>query len=51
MVDRGLHTGKISHYSVDDAGDTAAARRRVAARLAARYHRGERAGLEAVPPP
>ena len=48
MVDHGLHTGKVSHYEVDDADDTSAARREVARRLAARYHSGKETGAYAM---
>ena len=48
MVDHGLHTGKLSHYVVDDADATSAARRRAARRLALRYHRGKLTGAAAM---
>ncbi len=48
MVDRGLHTGKISHYEVDANDDSATARRRAARRLVERYHRHKPKGVAAM---
>ncbi len=48
MVDRGLHTGKLSHYQVDTDDDSAAARRRAARRLVARDQRHKPKGVAAM---
>ncbi len=48
MVDHGLHTGKLSHYQVDTDDGSAAARRRAARRLEARYHRHKPKGVAAM---
>lgn len=48
MVDHGLHTGKVSHYEVDDASNSKVARRMAAAKLAARYNRGKESANDAI---